>query len=56
MTTRLLDDPRLAWRELCREGFHVHYLPGTHESALLRQYAKQAAASLTELLRPPNSA
>lgn len=55
MTTRVLDDPRLAWRELCQGGFHVHHLPGTHNSALLRQYAEQAAAALNELLVPANA-
>ena len=55
VTTRLLDDPRLAWRELCPEGFQVYYLPGTHESALLRQYAEHAAATLNELLGAANS-
>ena len=54
MSTRLLDDPRLAWPELCRAGFHLYHLPGTHGEFPSGQYAEQAAVALTELLRAAN--
>jgi amino acid adenylation domain-containing protein len=54
MSTRLLEDPRLAWPELCRSGFHLYHLPGTHGEFPSGQYAEQAAVALTELLRAAN--
>lgn len=48
--TLLLEDPRLAWRELCRNRFKVYRVPGDHATWLLEPHAQAAAARLTEAL------
>ena len=47
VSSRVLEDPRLAWRELCRGDFQVCRVPGNHVTWLHEGNARQCAASLT---------
>ena len=50
VSSRVLEDPRLAWRELCTGQFHVCRVPGDHITWLQEGNAQQAAALLTVAL------
>ncbi len=48
--TRLLQDPRLAWRRLTRATFQVCRVPGGHITWLHEPHVRHTAARLTEAL------
>jgi len=50
VSSRVLEDPRLAWRGLCRGRFHVYRVPGDHVTWLQEPNVQVAAARLTEAL------
>ena len=50
----VLEDPRLAWRDLCRGRFQVCRVPGDHVTWLQQPNAKVAAERLTEVLEKQN--
>lgn len=50
ISTRVLEDPRLGWRDLSR-NFEVHRVQGTHGTLLAAPHAPAVADILTELLR-----
>jgi amino acid adenylation domain-containing protein len=50
VSTRVLEDPRLAWRGLCGGRFQVYRVPGDHVTWLQEPNAKAAAERLTEAL------
>ena len=54
ISTRILEDPRLAWRELCSGEFHVHRASGSHGTLLGEPQALDLAAVLSQLLRKAN--
>jgi amino acid adenylation domain-containing protein len=54
ISTRILEDPRLAWRELCSVEFHVHRVSGSHGTLLAEPLALDLAGVLSGLLRPVN--
>jgi amino acid adenylation domain-containing protein len=56
VSSRVLEDPRLAWRELCRGNFQVCRVPGDHITWLQEGNAQTAAARLTEALDVQNRA
>ena len=47
---RLLGDPRLAWRSLCRAGFQVREMQGPHGHPFFERYGAKIAAELERLL------
>ncbi len=49
VSTRILEDPRLGWRDLCRE-FHLFRLPGVHGNSFFESQAPEIAAKLKLLL------
>ena len=50
VTTRVLEDPRLGWRDFSR-SFEVHHVHGTHGTLLAEPHAPAIAGVLTEILR-----
>ncbi len=50
VTARVFDDPRLAWHSLCRAGFQVQRVPGTHTTLFLNPNAATLARDLAEVL------
>lgn len=50
MTTRLFDDPRLAWRPLCEAGFEVRQSPGSHSTLFTGEHLPDLSASLAAAL------
>ena len=50
ISTRVLDDPRLGWRDFSR-SFEVHRVRGTHGTLLAEPHAPAVAGILTEVLR-----
>lgn len=46
VTTWLIDDQRLAWRDVCEGGFQVHLVPGSHSTMLSPPHAAELAALL----------
>jgi amino acid adenylation domain-containing protein len=54
ISTRILEDPRLAWRELCSGEFHVHRVSGSHGTLLAEPLALDLAGVLSGLLRRVN--
>jgi amino acid adenylation domain-containing protein len=54
VSSRVLEDPRLAWRKLCRGHFQVYRVPGDHVTWLQEGNAQKAAARLTEALDSQN--
>jgi thioesterase domain-containing protein len=50
ISTRILEDPRLAWREVCGSEFHVHPVRGSHGTLLGEPHAGELARRLRELL------
>jgi thioesterase domain-containing protein/acyl carrier protein len=55
ISTRILDDPRLAWREMSRSEFHMHRVRGSHGTLLGNPQVLELAPILRELLRQVNS-
>ena len=51
VSTRILDDPRLGWRDFARRGLEVFTTPGGHASMLDAQNTPAIAAQLEVLLR-----
>jgi thioesterase domain-containing protein/acyl carrier protein len=51
VSSRILEDPRLAWRNLCTGHFQVYLIPGDHVTWLQEPNAKTAALRLTEALQ-----
>jgi hypothetical protein len=49
---RLLGDPRLAWRGICKAGFQVHELQGPHGHPFFDRHAAEIAAALDSNARP----
>jgi surfactin synthase thioesterase subunit/acyl carrier protein len=47
---RLLGDARLAWRPLCKAGFHVHELEGRHGHPFFERHAAEIASELKRIL------
>ena len=52
ISTRVLKDPRLGWRDLCQEKFYLQYIEGTHGSLFSAECAPRIAALLRALLDP----
>ncbi len=50
ITTRVFEDPRLAWRALCPAGFAVHEVPGAHGTLFQGHNAAALAESLLRVL------
>lgn len=50
ISTRILDDPRLAWRELCSGDFHLHHVSGSHGTLLGEHGAPEIARLIAGLL------
>jgi amino acid adenylation domain-containing protein len=48
LTTRVLDDPRLGWQDLCRAGFQAHQLTAQHGRLLLDSQASEVGAILSD--------
>jgi len=55
MHWRLLGDPRLAWRDLCQRGFHVHELQGRHGHPYFERHGAEIAAVWKEMMESPAS-
>jgi thioesterase domain-containing protein len=51
VTTQVLDDPRLGWRDFARGGLDVFITPGSHASLLDAQNTPALAAQLELLLQ-----
>ena len=51
VSTKVLDDPRLGWRDFARGGFDILTTPGGHGSMLDAQNTPVLAAQLERLLR-----
>jgi hypothetical protein len=51
VSTRILEDARLSWRDLCGGDFEVHTVEGDHETLFLEPYAKGLAAELDRVLQ-----
>ena len=43
ISTRILDDPRLAWREIVHGEFHLHRVSGSHGTLLGEERAPEVA-------------
>ncbi len=54
ISTRILDDPRLAWRDLAGSEFHLHPVRGSHGTLLKEPQALEVAQILGNLLRRAN--
>jgi len=50
ISTRILDDPRLAWREICTGDFHLHHVSGSHGTLLGENGAPEIARLISGLL------
>lgn len=50
VSTRVLEDPRLAWRSLCKGRFRLYRVPGDHVTWLQEPNVQTAARCLTEAL------
>ncbi|MGA2589395.1 MAG: amino acid adenylation domain-containing protein [Bryobacteraceae bacterium] len=48
--SRVLEDPRLGWRDLCRGRFQLYKAPGDHVTWLQEPHAQTTAALLSEAL------
>jgi amino acid adenylation domain-containing protein len=55
ISTQILEDPRLSWRELSKREFHVHPVSGSHGTLLAEPQAMEPARILGELLRQEKS-
>jgi thioesterase domain-containing protein len=51
ISTRVLEDPRLAWRELCTGDFHLHLVSGSHGTLLGESEAPEVARLISGLLQ-----
>jgi acyl-CoA synthetase (AMP-forming)/AMP-acid ligase II/thioesterase domain-containing protein len=51
VSTKVLDDPRFAWREVAFGGLEVHTVAGDHNSLFTADHAPALAAQLEPLLR-----
>ena len=51
ISTQILEDPRLSWRELSKREFHVHPVSGSHGTLLAEPQAMEPARILSDLLR-----
>ena len=52
VSARVLEDPRLGWRSVCRAGFDVRQMSGAHGLPFFEQHAEEIAAALGGLLNP----
>jgi hypothetical protein len=50
ITTRVFEDPRLAWRPLCPAGFAVHEVPGAHGTLFQGHNAAALAETVLRVL------
>jgi amino acid adenylation domain-containing protein len=50
ISTRILEDPRLAWRELSTGDFHLHWVSGSHGTLLGENEAPEVARLIGGLL------
>jgi thioesterase domain-containing protein/acyl carrier protein len=50
ISTKVLDDPRLGWRDIARGGFEVRRVRGGHNSMLDADHAGELAAELESIL------
>jgi hypothetical protein len=50
VSTRVLEDPRLGWRDLCRAGFEVRRIASNHPSLFLEELPPELIGGLRELL------
>jgi hypothetical protein len=53
-STRILMDPRLAWRDLVEGEFSIRETPGTGETIFLEPQVHELAARLSEVLNKVN--
>jgi surfactin synthase thioesterase subunit len=51
VTTRVLEDPRLGWREFAHGGFELRMVSGNHNSLFAAGHARALAAQLEPLLQ-----
>lgn len=50
VSTRVLEDPRLGWRDMCRKGFEVRRIASTHPTLFLEELPGELVSGLQELL------
>jgi amino acid adenylation domain-containing protein len=55
ISTRVLEDPRLGWREFCPAGFQVFEVGARHGNLFDEESVEEIAARLGEALRPANT-
>jgi oxalate---CoA ligase len=51
VSTRVLEDARLGWRDFARGGFESHRVPGGHDSMFSEEHVEQLADLLRGILR-----
>lgn len=51
VSTRVLEDARLGWRDFARGGFESHRVPGSHDSMFSEEHVEQMADLLRGILR-----
>ena len=54
ISTRVFEDPRLSWRDLCQGEFQVHHVRAAHHTLFSEPHAIEIAAILRELFRNAN--
>ena len=55
VSTRLLNDSRLGWRDFARQGFEARMVPGDHVSILSESRSPELGAEFESVLRSLNS-
>lgn len=55
VSTRILDDPRLGWREFAKNGLELRTVPGDHNSMFSIEHAPGLAAELERFLQQAGS-
>lgn len=56
VSTRVLEDPRFGWREVCRAGFRAIRVPGSHANLFDEQYSSDLASRVFEVLAEAQNA
>jgi amino acid adenylation domain-containing protein len=51
VSTRVVEDPRLGWRDLCTSGFDAHPVRADHANLFLEEQAGEIGAILRDLLK-----
>jgi thioesterase domain-containing protein len=50
VSTRILEDPRLGWRDLTTRSFHIERVRGAHSTVLAEEHAAELAGKLSGLI------